>query len=80
KPGISERELGLAFHERTAREGGYPVLGCIGSRHARASRPLYPPEAKSFAQFYAAFLSLAFPHRLRGYLPHSPMLRIKKST
>jgi Xaa-Pro dipeptidase len=28
--GATERELALAFHERTAREGGFPVLGCIG--------------------------------------------------
>lgn len=31
KPGVSERELGLAFHGRTVREGAHPVLGSIGS-------------------------------------------------
>lgn len=28
--GATERDLALAFHERTVREGGFPVLGCIG--------------------------------------------------
>lgn len=30
REGATERELALAFHARTVREGGFPVLGCIG--------------------------------------------------
>ncbi|MEM5346101.1 Xaa-Pro peptidase family protein [Paraburkholderia azotifigens] len=46
KPGVSERELGLAFHERTAREGGYPVLGCIGSGPRSAMPNVEPGDRK----------------------------------
>jgi Xaa-Pro dipeptidase len=30
REGATEQELALAFHARTVREGGLPVLGCIG--------------------------------------------------
>lgn len=30
-PGVSEAEMGRAFHMRTVAEGGMPVLGCIGT-------------------------------------------------
>ncbi|CAD6560764.1 M24 family metallopeptidase [Paraburkholderia sabiae] len=46
KPGATERELGLAFHRRTASEGGYPVLGCIGSGPRSAMPNVEPGDRK----------------------------------
>ncbi len=53
--GATERDLALAFHERTVREGGVPVLGCIGfgTRSAMTNvqpsdRPLRPRDIIRF--------------------------------
>jgi len=55
KEGATERDLALAFHARTVREGGFPVLGCIGfgTRSAMTNvqpsdRPLRPGDIIRF--------------------------------
>jgi Xaa-Pro dipeptidase len=46
KPGVSEQELGLAFHERTVQEGGFPVLGCIGFGTRSAMINVHPSDKR----------------------------------
>jgi len=41
-PGVSETEMGRAFHARTVAEGGLPVLGCIGTGPRSAMANVQP--------------------------------------
>ncbi len=42
----TERELALAFHARTACEGGFPVLGCIGFGTRSAMTNVQPSDRR----------------------------------
>jgi len=44
REGATERDLALAFHERTVREGGFPVLGCIGFGRRSAMTNVQPSD------------------------------------
>jgi Xaa-Pro dipeptidase len=46
REGATERELALAFHARTAREGGFPVLGCIGFGTRSAMTNVQPSDRR----------------------------------
>lgn len=46
KPGVTEREMGVAFHTRTVQEGALPVLGCIGFGKRSAMGNVQPSDQK----------------------------------
>jgi Xaa-Pro dipeptidase len=44
--GATEHDLALAFHARTVREGGFPVLGCIGFGTRSAMTNVQPSDRR----------------------------------